>query len=193
MSSSRRSRSRRLKQMLANAFVAVLGVITLLLLVGLFLPHQYRVERRLEMRAKPEVIYPLLSGLRHWPEWTVWNREMDPGVEFTFGSPDQGLGAEYRWTGPKLGRGWLKITKAEPDKSVAYDLSFDEGMPVSTGSLTIVPEGDHVAVVWSNEGHLGKNPINRYFGLFMDRMVGPDFEKGLERLRAKAEGTGASN
>jgi hypothetical protein len=38
-----------------------------------------------------------------------------------------------------------------------------------------------------NEGDLGRNPINRYFGLFMGRMLGGDFEKGLSNLKSKAE------
>jgi hypothetical protein len=34
---------------------------------------------------------------------------------------------------------------------------------------------------------LGANPLARYFGLWMDGMVGPDFEEGLGRLKALAE------
>jgi len=34
---------------------------------------------------------------------------------------------------------------------------------------------------------MGGSPVNRYFGLLMDRMVGPDFEGGLTNLKALAE------
>jgi hypothetical protein len=40
---------------------------------------------------------------------------------------------------------------------------------------------------WTNEGEMGGNPINRWFGLMMDRMVGPDFEAGLANLKKLAE------
>jgi hypothetical protein len=30
-------------------------------------------------------------------------------------------------------------------------------------------------VTWTNDGDLGASPIGRWFGLFMDRMMGPDF------------------
>ena len=190
MSSSRRSKSRRIKQLLANIFVAILGVITVLLLVGLFLPHHYLVERKVEIRAKPEAVYPFLTGLRNWPDWTVWNREMDPTVEFSYETPDTGAGAKYTWDGKKLGRGWLKLTKAEPAKGVWYELDFSGGQYLSTGSLLMSGDGNPLTVTWTNEGELGKNPVNRYFGLFMDRMVGGDFEKGLARLKAKAEDAG---
>jgi hypothetical protein len=34
---------------------------------------------------------------------------------------------------------------------------------------------------------MGGNPVNRWFGLFMDRLVGPDFEAGLGNLKRVAE------
>ena len=34
---------------------------------------------------------------------------------------------------------------------------------------------------------LGGNPVNRYFGLIMDKMIGPDFEEGLAKLKEIAE------
>jgi hypothetical protein len=34
---------------------------------------------------------------------------------------------------------------------------------------------------------MGGNPVNRYFGVMMDRLVGPDFEAGLANLKALAE------
>ena len=37
------------------------------------------------------------------------------------------------------------------------------------------------------EGDLGRSPINRWFGLFMDRLVGPDFEAGLANLKRISE------
>ena len=36
-------------------------------------------------------------------------------------------------------------------------------------------------------GNMGRNPVYRWMALFMDRMVGPDFEAGLANLKALAE------
>ncbi len=188
MKPSRRARSRRLKRIAANALVIVLSVLALLLLVGLFLPGQYRVERSLAIRAKAEAVYPYLAGLRTWPEWTVWNQEVDPGVKFTYESPDTGAGAVYRWEGPKLGRGLLRLTRAETNKGVWYDLDFDNGDRLSTGSLTLDETPEGARVTWVNEGELGRSPFSRYAGLFLERIIGPDFDKGLANLKAKVEG-----
>jgi hypothetical protein len=36
-------------------------------------------------------------------------------------------------------------------------------------------------------GDVGSNPVNRYFALFMDNMIGSDFEIGLENLKLLSE------
>jgi hypothetical protein len=187
MSSSRRSRARRMRRLGANLIVVLLAIITLLLLVGLFLPRRYYVERAVVIGAEPEQIYADLANLRRWPEWTVWNQTMDPTVQFVFESPDTGVGASYRWTGEKLGEGELTLTRAEATNGVSYRLEFDGGKHLATGSIAMEPEGDSVRVIWSNQGDLGKNPVHRYLGLFVDSMLGRDFERGLSNLKARAE------
>jgi len=41
--------------------------------------------------------------------------------------------------------------------------------------------------VWVDAGDLGLNPLSHWFGLFLDRMIGPDFEAGLAKLKALCE------
>ncbi len=188
MSSSRRARAKRLKQILANILVGILGLVALMLIVGLFLPKEYHVERSIEIRAKPEAVFRDLTALRTWPEWTVWNQQMDPTVKFEFDSPDSGVGAGYRWNGAKLGDGRLKITKADPAKGIEYSLEFQRGQYGSAGSITYEPAGEGLRVTWVNEGSMGKNPIGRYMVMAMDSMLGPDMEGGLSRLKVRAEG-----
>ena len=43
-------------------------------------------------------------------------------------------------------------------------------------------------VIWELSGEINGFPAKRYFGLFMDGMVGGDFEEGLTKLKAKVEG-----
>lgn len=57
----------------------------------------------------------------------------------------------------------------------------------STGAFELTPQADGVKVVWSDAGDLGMNPLSRWFGLFLDRMIGPDFEKGLSNLKRNLE------
>jgi hypothetical protein len=172
---------------LKKIILALLLIPVLLVLVSLFLPSKYRVERSVTMRAKAETVFPYVNTLKQWPDWTAWTVAKYPDMKIAFAGPEAGTGATYSWDGKSTGKGALKITRSEPNKSIDYDLDFENGKYLSTGAIVLEPSGDSVKVIWSNEGHLGWNPVSRLFGLFMDKMMGPDFEEGLRNLQQKAE------
>lgn len=169
-------------------FVAALGLlIVILLLVSFFLPSTYYVERTVTVNAEPADIYPYVMDLKKWPDWTVWTKEMDPTMTATYEGPEKAVGATYKWNGEKMGDGQLTITKLEPNQGVWWDLSFEQGKYQSDGAMLFEPKNGSTVVVMSDTGDLGMNPVARYFGLVMDSMIGPDFEKGLTNLKALAE------
>jgi hypothetical protein len=172
---------------LKKVILAVLLLPIVLVVVSLFLPSTYRVERRVTINAKPGAVFPHINTLKLWPEWTAWTTEKYPDMKASLTGPETGMGASYSWEGKSSGRGTLKITRSEPDKSIGYDLDFENGKYVSKGAITLEPVGESVSVTWSNEGDLGWNPVSRFFGLFMDKMMGPDFEEGLRNLQKKVE------
>ncbi len=169
----------------------ILGGIGILILVacvvGLFLPGSYRVERNAWMRAQPGVVYAQISDFKKWPEWSAWNTQRYPDMKVNYSGSDSGAGSVYSWEGKSSGQGTMKLTSVQPDKLIVYSLDFDNGKFVSEGRISITPEADQVRVTWVNEGQLGKNPINRWFGLMMDSMMGPDFQTGLEKLKGIVE------
>lgn len=175
-------------KILRKTIFVILIIPVLLLLISLFLPSRYRVERVAVMRASPEAVFTNINALKYWPEWTAWTVAKYPDMKISFAGPESGVGATYTWDGKSTGHGVLKLTRSEPSKVVAYDLEFDHGKYVSKGAIELEPEGENVKVTWFNEGELGGNPISRYFGLLMDRMMGPDFEEGLLNLQKRAEG-----
>jgi hypothetical protein len=139
------------------------------------------------LNARPPVIFPYVNTLKQWPEWTAWTVAKYPDMKVSFTGPEAGAGASYSWEGKSSGRGTLKIIRSEPDKSIGYELDFESGKYVSKGVIALEPSGESVSVTWSNEGDLGWNPGSRFFGLFMDKMMGPDFEEGLRNLQKKVE------
>ncbi|HYV31988.1 MAG TPA: SRPBCC family protein [Candidatus Binatia bacterium] len=172
---------------LKTVVLVVLLIPIVLLLASLFLPSRYRVERSTLIRARPEAIFTCVNIPKKWPEWTAWTPTKYPDMQMAFTGPDAGAGATYTWAGKTSGQGTLKITRSDPDKGIAYALDFEHGKYLSDGGILLEPSGDSVKVTWFNQGDLGWNPVSRYFGLLMDKMMGPDFEEGLENLRRKAE------
>jgi hypothetical protein len=167
----------------------VIGVLLLALIVfSQFLPSTYHVERRVVIAAKVEGIYPWLNNLKKWPEWSAWTAAKDPSLVYAYEGPEEGAGAVSKWDSKKFGEGSMKITDAEPGKSLKFDLSFEHGKYLSKGNITLAPDGESTKVTWGMDGTVSRNPLDRFFSLMMDSMVGKDFEEGLQNLKKKAEG-----
>ena len=171
---------------LKTVLVVVVVLVVLLLAVGFFLPSGFQVARSTEIKAPAEKIYALIADPRQWQKWTVWNQR-DPGMKVTFSGAPAGQGAKWAWESKSEGTGSMEFTKAEPNRMIEYALSFPEFGMRSTGTLSLQAAGPVTRVTWTNAGDVGGNPLKHYLALFMDRMVGPDFEKGLANLKALAE------
>ncbi|MCK6428392.1 MAG: SRPBCC family protein [Burkholderiaceae bacterium] len=154
--------------------------------IGFLLPSQFHVERSVVINAPAEKVYALIADPREWKRWTVWNQR-DPAMKIEYAGPPSGVGAKWSWQSKTEGNGEMEFTEATPPNRLGYRLSFPEFGMQSKGLLRVVPDGAGVRVSWSNEGDMGSNPLNRWFGLMMDRLVGPDFEGGLANLKRLAE------
>ena len=174
-------------KVLKKVVLIVLLIPIALVVVSVFLPSSYRVERRVTMNTRADAVFPHLNTPKQWPEWTAWTVTKYPDMKMSFAGPEAGVGASYSWEGKSSGRGTLKLTQSNPDKGIAYELDFENGKYVSRGAIDLEPTGESVNVTWSNEGDLGWKPVSRFFGLFMDAMMGPDFEEGLRNLQRKVE------
>jgi hypothetical protein len=173
--------------------VAVVGVLFIVYVsIGLLLPKRYHVERSIVIDRAPDAIFPTINTLKEWPAWTAWTVERYPDMKVTFDGPESGVGAKYAWTGEKAGNGNLKITESDPAQGIKYELDFDNGKYRSIGGIRLEPTGNSTKAIWWNEGNLGWRPINRYFGLLMDSMMGPDFQTGLNNLKKKVESAQAA-
>lgn len=173
--------------MFKKIVVGLLAFVLSLILIGLCLPSDFRVERSISIEAPSEVVHRYVADLRTWSEWSAWNTTADPSLVYEYDGHTQGVGATMRWNGESLGNGKLKITESDPSSGIRYDLELQGGTFAARGQIRYGAEEQGTHVTWSDEGDLGWNPVYHWFGLMMDGMLGPEFEHGLAGLRAKAE------
>jgi hypothetical protein len=103
------------------------------------------------------------------------------------GEKTTGVGASQSWSG-RDGKGSLVFTASDPAKGIEYDLLFEEGAWKSKASLTYSRLNSTQSVVtWKMWGSADIPIIGGYFALLMDRMVGPMFAAGLEKLKRVVE------
>ena len=148
----------------------------------------YTVTRTTTIAAPAERVHALVNDFHEWSRWSPWE-DYDPQMRRTYTGPDSGVGAAYAWEGNrKAGKGDMTITADAPEQ-VDIALNFVKPFPASNRIvLVLAPAGDtSTDVEWRLHGEL--SGFTRVFAMVksMDSLVGPDFERGLARLKRVAE------
>jgi effector-binding domain-containing protein/uncharacterized protein YndB with AHSA1/START domain len=168
--------------------LVVVALCVLLAGIGMVLPRQVHVERQIVIDAPRATVFALVDGYKQFNKWSPW-AGVDPNAKYQVEGPEFGVGAKQSWVGdPKtVGSGSQEVVEVEPVARVKSRLEF-EGHPPCDVQFLLVPEGSGTHVTWTFDSDMGAGPVGRYFGLMMDRMIGPDYEKGLANLKTFAEG-----
>jgi hypothetical protein len=148
------------------------------------------VEREQRIEGPPAAVLERIVDFRRWQSWSPWE-EIDPNLSRAYSGAESGVGAIYEWAGNrKAGAGRMEITAVQPDRSATIDLQFLKPFKSrSTAEFTLRADGATTVVRWTMTGP--KTFMTRFMGIFMsmDKMIGPDFEKGLARLKTDVEAT----
>jgi hypothetical protein len=148
---------------------------------------QYEVSRSKIVRSTPGRVHALIDDFHQWPVWSPWE-DLDPELQRDYGGAPSGVGATYAWRGNRrAGQGTMEIVESSPER-IEIALAFARPFrSTSTVVFTIRPEDDGTRVLWTMSGE--QTGLMGLLGkvMSMDRFVGPDMQKGLDRLAAAAE------
>jgi uncharacterized protein YndB with AHSA1/START domain len=166
----------------------VLVAVAIVLILAANKPNEFRVQRSVTIKAPADKIYPLIVDLKGWASWSPYEKK-DPGMKRTFSGASSGKGAVYEWDGDKnVGHGRMEITHVDTPSKVMIKLDFFAPFEAhNTAEFSLTPQGDSTNVTWAMYGpnvFLGK--VMQVF-MNMDKMVGTDFEAGLQSLKARVE------
>lgn len=163
-----------------NMATLVVGGLALLAAGTYLLPGSVQVERSATLPASAAEILALAGSNLGYQRFNPY-RSSDPDLKIEPFGPSQGVGSGFRFEG-KGGTGSQTVA-ALTDTSVDFAIDLGRlGQPRQRIEVAPVPGGSRV--VWSMRAELGLNPVGRVMGLFMDRIVGPQFETGLKNLHA---------
>ena len=159
------------------------------LLISLFLPSSFQLERKIIIDADKEQIFKQVNDLKNWKNWSPWALK-DKSIyddERAYSIPSSGKGATFEWDSDvdDVGSGKMEIIKSRPYKYIENKIDF--GMAQSQGTWQFNDADDGIEVIWAMNINLGFNPVSKFYGLFMEDEIGPDFELGLKRLKSYAE------
>lgn len=148
----------------------------------------FAVERTRHVAGPIDAIRPRLVDLHRWREWSPWE-DLEPQLERRYGGADAGVGAWYAWKGGrKAGAGRMEVVAAD-ERSVSIEVTFLRPFRSrSTSRFELTEDADGTQVAWRMTGP--RSRLLRLAGplLSMERLLGPDLERGLANLDAAAAG-----
>ncbi|MFN7935867.1 MAG: SRPBCC family protein [Bryobacteraceae bacterium] len=174
--------------MLKKILVGLGGVLVVLVAVVAMQPAQFEVTRKARVNAPPEKVFGMVNDFHKWAAWSPWEK-LDPAMKRSFSGAEAGNGAVYGWVGNSdVGEGRMTITESTPSQLVRIKLDFIKPFEASNKTeFRFTPVENQTEVEWRMTGE--NNFISKAFCLVMggmDKMIGPDFEKGLQQMQAAA-------
>lgn len=159
----------------------------LFFLVAFFLPSSKSLSRSIVINKPAKEIYGLITDFNNYKKWNPWSaREPEAKGEME-GEPGT-VGHKWKWDGKKIGAGYLQIKELEEGNYVLSDLVFTAPREMTADDIwrfeTI--DDNTTQVTWGHRSDLGY-PVGRYFGLMLEKMLGPDFDQGLKNLKELSE------
>jgi hypothetical protein len=169
--------------------LALLAVFVLwVLMVASTKPDTFSVQRSLIIKAPAKACFDQVNEFKNWEKWSPWE-DADPAVRRIYEGPAAGVGSIYHYQGTsKLGEGRLTITESRPAELVHLKLEFLKPFKATHDTeITFNAEGDRTTIYWRMFGH--NNLMAKVMHLFMnmDRLIGDNFIKSMERIKKIVE------
>ncbi len=160
----------------------------LILIMASLKPDSFRVEKKAVINAPPEAVFAAINDLQRWQSWSPWEKK-DPAMKRLLSTTSAGLGASYAWEGNKeVGQGRMEITESTQPSRIRIKLDFIQPFEAhNTVLFSLTPKNGGTEVSWAMEGPtpFSAKIVHVFFN--MDKMVGGDFETGLNNLKTLTE------
>ncbi len=177
-------------KILKKILFGVLILIVLVLVTALFVKKDYSVERELSIDKPKQEVFDYIKLLKNHNSFNVWSM-MDPNMKQEFTGTDGKVGAKSAWDSEMkdVGKGEQIISKIVEGERVDFDLHFIKPFKGEAKAFmsTQASSENSTKVKWGFEGRM-PYPMN-IMKLFMnmDKILGPDLEKGLGNLKNNLE------
>ncbi len=152
---------------------------------------EFYYERSGLINAPAEKIFPYLSNLRMGALWSPYEKK-DPAMKKDFKGEDGKVGSVLDFDGNReAGSGSLEILRLIQNEWVEVKLHMTK--PIDAENLIryqLTPEAGGTRFTWSMSGHNGF--IGKLVSTLIDceKMIAPDFEKGIINLKTLVESSG---
>ena len=168
----------------------VLAFVALILLITLFLPKDYAMEREISINKPSQEVFDYLVLLKNQDEFSVWTLS-DPNVKKSMSGKDGEVGAVSYWESEleDVGVGEQEIIKIVPGHRIDYELRFKEPFEATDHAFFNIESlsENETKVIWGFYGSFPYPSNLMLLFLDMEGELAPSLSKGLENLKANLE------
>jgi hypothetical protein len=177
-------------QMIKGFLIAVTGLFIMITLVSLFIPSQVTVTRGVVVNAGAGKVFSVLHNFREWARWQPALKADPAGLRFSNDSAGINSFCEWETHGKKNHFAFTALG----DNRLTATLSR-EGENEVVNTLRILPLGDSnsVQVEWKALTKLKWYPWEKFYGIFIEKMLGQGYEDALNGLKQYVEGLKPGN
>ena len=159
----------------------------LILIIGLSIyvavqPNSFEVSKERTINAPTSLIYDQIIEFKNWEQWSPW-KEKQPDSKIIYAELTKGAEGSFSWEDDN-GTGSIKTISETPNKSIEQEIQFDDFEPSSINwTFNQEPDGK-TKVTWQIKADKIPFMFKAYsaFSGGFDKIFGPDFERGLEKL-----------
>ena len=175
-------------EVIAIVAAVIALAIAIVLILALTKPDIFRVQRVATIKAPAETIFSLINDFHRWGSWSPWETR-DPAMKRSFSGAESGKSAVYAWDGNKnVGSGRMEILDTSVPSKITIKLDFFKPFEGhNTAEFTMLPQGDATNLTWLMHGPVPFMAKIMHVFMNMDKMVGKDFEAGLESMKRLSE------
>ena len=149
------------------------------------LKNSYDVKRTAVIKAPLQVVFNNVNDYKNWPSWNPW-LEQDTLAKINYSEITFGKDASYSWKSDDkdVGEGSMTTIDSKPFETINQHMNIITPWESESDIYwTFKPVAEGTEVTWGMKGDMkfGDKAYMAFSG-GMDKMVGPDFEKGLSKL-----------
>ena len=175
---------------LKAVIIIILVIIAIPMVIALFAPKSYAVEREVTINKPTPEVFEYLKHLKNQDDYSPWATR-DPNMKREFRGTDGTVGFVAAWDSEhkEVGKGEQEIKKITEGRRIDFELRFYKPFEATEPAYLITESTgeEQTRVKWGFSGKM-KYPMN-FMLVFMDmeEMIGKDLESGLSKMKTVLE------
>jgi len=168
--------------------ISLLIVVVVFVVIGLFLPSKRIYSYSIETNRPMATVNDLLNGFSRFKDWNPLLR-YDQRAKTEITGPAMGVGAKFNYSSKDktIGTGSWEIIESVPGEKIRYRLTGPSSGKDKTMTVRFERTGQrkqNIKITQEYRVDYGWDLAGRYAGMYVNRNVGDDVRRGLDRFSA---------